>query len=258
MERGSIVTHFDLVGEFHTLFNYPVRTQLYVDAFLIDNPLIGQRLNFLREERDEFLEAFAKGDLVEMADALCDLAYFAFGTGHCLGVNLNEAKLMLNPPKTFTGLVNPYVYSYSSEYIKKSIRSITKAINEFERRGIEGEVTETIEALCDILNMTYELGYSLNFDMDCMFREVHRSNMTKVCINREDAEESVRRYKEKGTYAEPEVRVKGQYYLVYDKALNKILKNYQWEEPELTQFMGPAFHNKDQQNKIELVNNDLQ
>jgi len=38
------------------------------------------RYNLLKEENDEYLEAAQKGDLVEVADALGDILYIAFGT----------------------------------------------------------------------------------------------------------------------------------------------------------------------------------
>lgn len=38
------------------------------------------RYNLLKEENEEYLEAAQKGDLVEVADALGDILYIAFGT----------------------------------------------------------------------------------------------------------------------------------------------------------------------------------
>jgi predicted HAD superfamily Cof-like phosphohydrolase len=72
--------------------------------------------------------------------------------------------------------------------------------------------------------------------MDNMFREVHRSNMTKVCSTVEDAKESIDFYLREGKYKNPSMRVKGKYFVVYDAETTKILKCHKWETPNLKQF----------------------
>ena len=73
--------------------------------------------------------------------------------------------------------------------------------------------------------------------MDLMFREVHASNMTKVCINEDDAKDTIRRYIEEGRYLDPQYKKKNSYYVIYDASTSKILKNYKWRKPNLEQFM---------------------
>jgi hypothetical protein len=77
----------------------------------------------------------------------------------------------------------------------------------------------------------------LGFNMDQMFREVHSSNMTKVCSNIEDVEESIKRYNDEGRYTDPSFRVKNNYYVIYDAKTSKILKNCNWRKPNLEQYM---------------------
>lgn len=243
-------THFQLVGEFHIIFDYPVLKERFLDVFDQDPKLLQSRLAFIREERDEFLEALENSDLVEMADALCDLNYFAFGSGQCLGINLdteleasgnsNICNTPINSEPGFLAEVDPKVLE-NREEIMIRLNVITTHIDRFERAISDRDFDEIVNSLRSIVIATFQLGYYLNFDMDSMFREVHRSNMTKVCQNIEDAEESVRRYKEEGRYKKPVIRAKGPYFMVYDEDLNKILKNYKWENPDLRQFMGPAF-----------------
>jgi len=63
------------VGEFHRTFKAPI----------LDTPQIpGEdrcelRVNLLQEELDELSQAIKDGDLVEVADALCDLQYVLSG-----------------------------------------------------------------------------------------------------------------------------------------------------------------------------------
>ena len=47
------------------------------------------RVNLIKEELDELIEAMNKKDLVEVADALTDILY-NHGAGHAFGINLDK------------------------------------------------------------------------------------------------------------------------------------------------------------------------
>jgi predicted HAD superfamily Cof-like phosphohydrolase len=241
------MTHYQLVGEFHDIFDYPVRTSPYSDVFDKEPKLLKSRLAFMREERDEFDEAFQNNDMVEMADALCDLNYFAYGSGQCLGIDLDAEMVedgcgnIAHTPEDLSTAVDPNMPSLLGNEIKVRLDVISTHIDEFETACGERRMIDMARSLINVVRSTYELGYYLHFDMDRMFREVHRSNMTKACHSEADAQESVRRYLEEGRYKTPVVRTKGSYFLVYDEDLNKILKYYKWEEPNLRQFMGAEY-----------------
>ena len=70
------------VAEFHETFNLPI----------LDNPSIPEkercalRINLLQEELDELKAAIEDNDLVEIADALCDLQYVLSGAIHEFGL----------------------------------------------------------------------------------------------------------------------------------------------------------------------------
>lgn len=237
-------THFQLVGEFHRVFDYPVRIEPYINVFQEDPKLLRSRLSFVREERDEFLEALKQSDLVEMADALCDLNYFAYGSGQCLGINLDkELELTGNSTITsaYSGKDVDLKILEQRELIHTRIEMITTYINQFENAIANANFELIVKSLVSIIVSTYNLGYYLNFDMDNMFREVHRSNMTKVCHNMRDAKESLRLYLQDERYKKPVIRTKEPYFLIYDEELNKILKCHKWETPNLRQFMGSSF-----------------
>lgn len=64
------------VHEFHEVFKIG-----NADAMKpIDEKDYTLRYNLLKEENDEYLEAAKNGDMVEVADALGDILYIAFGT----------------------------------------------------------------------------------------------------------------------------------------------------------------------------------
>jgi NTP pyrophosphatase (non-canonical NTP hydrolase) len=48
------------------------------------------RVELIREELDELIEAITLGDLTEVADALTDILYVTYGAGHAFGIPLDE------------------------------------------------------------------------------------------------------------------------------------------------------------------------
>lgn len=63
------------VGDFHTTFDLPILD----NAQIPDKKRCDLRINLLQEELNELKEAVANNDLVEVADALCDLQYVLSG-----------------------------------------------------------------------------------------------------------------------------------------------------------------------------------
>lgn len=73
------------VAEFHRKFNLPVSREGR-KAELLSPELQEYRINFLREELQEFITACHACDLEAAADALVDLAWVAIGTAHYMGL----------------------------------------------------------------------------------------------------------------------------------------------------------------------------
>ena len=63
------------VAEFHKTFNAPILETPQIPA----EERAQLRIKLLQEELDELKEAIAENDLVEVADALCDLQYVLSG-----------------------------------------------------------------------------------------------------------------------------------------------------------------------------------
>jgi 8-oxo-dGTP pyrophosphatase MutT (NUDIX family)/predicted HAD superfamily Cof-like phosphohydrolase len=75
----------EMVREFHRAFNRPVAA--------VANPRPPQwedRISFLQEEFDEYVEAARAGDLAAVADALADMIYVIHGTALAYGIPLEE------------------------------------------------------------------------------------------------------------------------------------------------------------------------
>ncbi len=76
----------DQVREFHEAFDIPVLDR----PALPDPDRRAMRRRILEEEFQEYLSAEDDNDLVEVADALADIIYVAFGTALEYGIPLGE------------------------------------------------------------------------------------------------------------------------------------------------------------------------
>lgn len=76
------MSHFNDVKEFHQKFGL-----IWADTpgHLTTRKLV-ERIEFMSEELDEFIDAAHKQDLAQQADALVDLVYVALGTAVQLGL----------------------------------------------------------------------------------------------------------------------------------------------------------------------------
>lgn len=141
------------VAEFHRTFDLPVLDRPQI----ISKDRAELRINLLTEELKELKEAIDNDDLVEIADAFCDLQYVLSG-----------------------------------------------AILEY---GMAGK-------------------------FKALFDEVHRSNMSKTCHSKEEAEETVQHYLDrKGEQGH--IREKNGKYIVYRDSDGKVLKSVNYSEADL-------------------------
>ncbi len=79
----------DQVMAFHALYDCPIETVARVGVPQMDDDRIKLRIELIDEEFRELREATAKRDIVEMADALGDIAYVVFGFAIEAGIDLN-------------------------------------------------------------------------------------------------------------------------------------------------------------------------
>jgi predicted HAD superfamily Cof-like phosphohydrolase len=59
------------------------------------------------------------------------------------------------------------------------VRLIEEELEEFREAVAKSDVVEMIDALCDLLYVTYGAAVALGVDIDPFFDEVHRANMAK-------------------------------------------------------------------------------
>ena len=80
------MTNFEKVGTFMKTFGQEVKQRPSFSSDKINE----LRLNLIKEELNELIEAMNNKDLVEVADALTDILYVTYGAGHAFGINLDE------------------------------------------------------------------------------------------------------------------------------------------------------------------------
>ena len=76
-------------ADFHKLFNHPILK----DPTIPDKKRCELRVELISEELKELQEAIKENDLVEIADALCDIQYVLSGAAHEFGMSDKFVKL---------------------------------------------------------------------------------------------------------------------------------------------------------------------
>lgn len=89
-DRPTKTTNFEDVGIFHEKFGLDNTTIGAPGPRGVEEELINFRVKFMKEEVEEFEQAWDEGNEAEMFDALLDLVYVAMGTAHLLGYPWHE------------------------------------------------------------------------------------------------------------------------------------------------------------------------
>jgi len=80
------MSNFNKVGTFMKTFGQEVKTKPSFSSDKINK----LRIDLIKEELDELQEAMKNNDLLEVADALTDILYVTYGTGHAFGIDLDK------------------------------------------------------------------------------------------------------------------------------------------------------------------------
>ena len=80
------MSNFNKVKTFMETFGQEVKTKPSFSTDKINN----LRYELIKEELDELKVAMENKDLLEVADALTDILYVAYGAGHAFGIDLDK------------------------------------------------------------------------------------------------------------------------------------------------------------------------
>ena len=89
-QKTPQMTGFEMVGEFHEVFEHPKESKPNLKVFDENKKLVDLRIALIDEEFNEFKQAIKDKNMVEVADALSDILYVIFGAGQAFGINLDE------------------------------------------------------------------------------------------------------------------------------------------------------------------------
>ena len=80
------MTNFEKVGLFMKTFNQEVKTKSALGSEKINS----LRISLISEELEELKQAMLDNNILEVADALTDILYVTYGSGHAFGINLDK------------------------------------------------------------------------------------------------------------------------------------------------------------------------
>ena len=196
------------VKDFHTAFNHPIGDFIQFD---IDPKIKSLRHGLIAEEYKELADAEADNDIVETADAICDLRYVNNGAVILHGLHPHWDEMVKNNASRIAGepefKIDDYLESDDSTVI---IDVLLKVENFVEDKIKEHGLTEAFPEL---------------------FAEVQASNMSKLCVDEVEAEASVEKYKQDGVETEY-IPCLGKF-VILRSSDKKAMKNINWSEPNL-------------------------
>ena len=136
--------------------------------------------------------------------------------------------------KTFKHPILDQAQIPSEERCKLRVALIAEELKELEEAIADNDLVEVADALCDIQYVLSGaiLEFGLGDKFKTLFDEVQRSNMSKTCASREEAEATQKFYLDKdGT--ESYIEESDGHFLVYRRGDNKTLKSVNYSPADL-------------------------
>ena len=109
------MTNFESVKKFMETFGQEIRGK----AGFPNDKITFLRYDLIKEELDELKEAIDNKDIKEVADALTDILYVAYGAGHAFGINLDKCfSEVQNSNMSKLGLDGKPIYNEKGKVMK--------------------------------------------------------------------------------------------------------------------------------------------
>jgi len=142
--------------------------------------------------------------------------------------------------RTFQHPILPEPAIPSPDRCKLRVALLQEELNEFQKAITDGDLVEVADALCDLQYVLAGavLEFGLGEKFPTLFNEVQRSNMSKTCATREEAEATLEYYKnERGT--EGYIREIEGVFLVFRQDDHKTLKSINYSPAQLATIIAP-------------------
>jgi predicted HAD superfamily Cof-like phosphohydrolase len=120
--KSTQMTGFQMVGEFHEVFEHPKNTKPDTEVFDKNEKLVNLRLGLIEEEFNELKQAIKDKNMVEVADALSDILYVVYGAGQAFGINLDDTFDLVHKSNMTKACKNEQEAIDTIEYIKNEGR----------------------------------------------------------------------------------------------------------------------------------------
>lgn len=130
--------------------------------------------------------------------------------------------------------------AYINDKYNIHVRNLLRAHDKLKKANHEKDIDKFANELNNIVLAVYTISEHLSVNMYKVFCEVHRSNMTKVCVSEDEAKKTVESYIQNDKrYDSPSYKLSpdGKYWVVYNKSTSKILKSINFELPNIKQFI---------------------
>ena len=136
--------------------------------------------------------------------------------------------------RTFQHPIEPEPVIPSPERCRLRVNLLEEEVRELARAIADNDLTEIADALCDIQYVLSGavLEFGLGEKFKALFDEVQRSNMSKSCKTREEAEATMKYYREERGM-DSFMRKTDDHYLVFRSSDNKTLKSINYSPANL-------------------------
>lgn len=258
------------VSEFNYLFgvinyNYnPSNTIIFPNLFdknsnEYNETQVKLRFNLIKEESFELIDSIEKKDVIEIIDALADILYVVSGAKVYFNLpndiinsrlqndNLDKIKIKISESDSplnaeFVNLIlqsireNEYVFNEFKDKLGNLVlllQNLTEFIlNQYDTFDPQF-IFDYSNILDDIVYLVFEISKFIKIDIMEIFMIVHKSNMTKVCLDETTAIETIQWYKQNELrYLNPTFRTielnNNIFWIIYDQDTKKILKSIKY------------------------------
>lgn len=134
----------------------------------------------------------------------------------------------------------PNVNLLNDEKLKNlRIKLIEEELDELKEAIHNNDYIEVLDAIVDILYVTYGAGAAYGFDINKAFDLVHESNLSKMCFSEDEAEKTLYKYKSdeslSKTYPSPVIKQLDEtHWIVIESSTGKALKSINYHPVDLS------------------------
>ena len=140
--------------------------------------------------------------------------------------------------RTFKHPIEPSPTIPAPQRCELRVNLIAEELEELKAAIADKDIIEIADALCDIQYVLSGavLEFGLGEKFKTLFDEVQRSNMSKVCRTKEEAEATMQHYKDTRGF-DSYMKKEGEHYLVYRTSDNKTLKSINYSPADLEKIL---------------------